>query len=248
MRRPRPDRPEPGTPALARSPPSDAAARRADRRHRPRGRALPPARRRASGPAHRDRHACERCLGRRQLRARRARHRPGPRPADARPRLRLPPRRAARRACRRDAVGGGGGGPGAQTLHGRAASRRRAPAVRLGDEESALRVLSLALKFAVELAAFTAFGYWGAHVGGGATSVFLAIAAPALAIVLWALLAAPRSTRRLPRSARVPFELGVFVLAVAALFAAGASTAAAVLALLVATSTALLFRFEQWEA
>ena len=110
-----------------------------------------------------------------------------------------------------------------------------------------LRALSLGLKFLLELAAFAAFAYWGASVGSGAISVVLAIAAPALAIVLWGLLAAPRSRRRLATAARIPFELSVFGLAIVALFVAGARVAAVVLAVLVATSTTLLARFDQWE-
>jgi hypothetical protein len=106
-----------------------------------------------------------------------------------------------------------------------------------------VRTFSLALKFLLELAAFAAFAYWGASV-----SIVLAIAAPALAIVLWGLFAAPRSERRLPLPARVVFETAVFVLAVVALLAAGALIAAIVLAVLVAISTALLTRLDQWEA
>ena len=34
-----------------------------------------------------------------------------------------------------------------------------------------MRVLSLTLKFVMELAAFAAFGYWGASVGSGTTAV-----------------------------------------------------------------------------
>ncbi len=113
---------------------------------------------------------------------------------------------------------------------------------------SMLRGLSLALKFLIELAAFAAFAYWGASIGSGAVSVVLAIAVPAVAIVLWARLAAPRSKRRLARTARIAFELTVFGLAIVALFVAGAPIAAVVLAALVATSTALLTRFDQWEA
>jgi hypothetical protein len=111
-----------------------------------------------------------------------------------------------------------------------------------------MRVLSLALKFVVELAAFAAFAYWGASAGSGATAVLLAIAAPGVAIALWALFAAPRSERRLPTAARVPFELAVFGLAVVALLAAGAPVAAVVLAMLAIASTVLLFRFDQLEA
>ncbi len=79
-----------------------------------------------------------------------------------------------------------------------------------------MRVLSLALKFVVELAAFAAFAYWGASLGSGAVSVALAIAVPSLAIV--------------------------------ALLAAGAPVAAVVMAVLAATSAALLTGFDQWEA
>jgi uncharacterized protein DUF2568 len=111
-----------------------------------------------------------------------------------------------------------------------------------------MRALSLALKFLVELAAFAAFGYWGASLGNGAMAVVPAIAAPVVAIVLWALFAAPRSERRLPTGARVAFELSIFGLAVVALVAAGAAAAAIVLAVLAVASTALLARFDQWEA
>jgi Protein of unknown function (DUF2568) len=106
-----------------------------------------------------------------------------------------------------------------------------------------MRVFSLALKFLLELAAFAAFAYWGAGV-----SIVLAIGAPALAIVLWGVFAAPRSERRLPMPARIVFETGVFLLAVVALLAAGELVAGIVLAVLVAISTALLTRFDQWEA
>ena len=104
------------------------------------------------------------------------------------------------------------------------------------------------MKFLLELAAFAAFAYWGASVGSGATSVALAIAAPVVAIVLWGLLAAPRSSRRLAPAARIPFELSVFCLAVVALLVAGAPGAGVVLAVLVVTSTVMLTRFDQWEA
>ncbi|MDX6640183.1 MAG: hypothetical protein QOF12_1194 [Solirubrobacteraceae bacterium] len=111
-----------------------------------------------------------------------------------------------------------------------------------------MRALSLALKFGVELAAFAGFAYWGASLANGAGAVVLALAAPALAMVLWGLFAPPRSRRRLPTGPRVAFELAVFGSAVAALLLAGAALAALILAVLAATSTALLARFDQWEA
>src|SRR4051794_4394015 len=110
-----------------------------------------------------------------------------------------------------------------------------------------MRTASLALKFLLEVAAFAAFAYWGASTGGGATSVALAIAAPAVAIGLWAVLAAPRSARRLPTRPRIAFEASVFGLAVVALFTAGAAVAAILLGVLSVASFALLARFDQWE-
>jgi hypothetical protein len=104
-----------------------------------------------------------------------------------------------------------------------------------------VRIFSLALKFLLELAAFAAFAYWGATV-----SIVLAVAAPALAIVLWGLFAAPRSERRLPLPQRIAFESAVFLLAVVALLVADELVLAIVLAVLVALSTALLTRFDQW--
>ena len=99
-----------------------------------------------------------------------------------------------------------------------------------------------------ELAAIAAFAYWGASVGGAVISVLLAVATPALMIVLWAVLAAPRSERRLPLKARVPFELSVFCLATFALIAAGAPVAAAIFAVVVVVNAVLLTVLEQWEA
>jgi hypothetical protein len=110
-----------------------------------------------------------------------------------------------------------------------------------------VRAFSLALKFLVELAAFAALAYWGASVGSGIVSVLLAVAAPAVAIVLWGLFAAPRSSRRLRTNARIPFELAVFAVAAIALRAAGATTAAICFAAVAAISAALLARFDLWE-
>jgi hypothetical protein len=106
---------------------------------------------------------------------------------------------------------------------------------------------NLLLKFLLELAALAAFAYWGGTVGDGAVSVLVAIAAPALAAALWGTFAAPRARRRLRLAYRVPFELAVFALAVAALFAVGAPVVAIVLALLVAANAVILTAFDQWE-
>jgi ABC-type spermidine/putrescine transport system permease subunit II len=58
-----------------------------------------------------------------------------------------------------------------------------------------MKPANLAVKFLLELAAFAAFAYWGAETGTGATAVVLAILAPAAAVAIWSVFAAPRSSR-----------------------------------------------------
>jgi Protein of unknown function (DUF2568) len=110
-----------------------------------------------------------------------------------------------------------------------------------------IKPANLALKFLLELAAFGAFAVWGADVGSGAFAVILAVVAPLVAVLLWGRFAAPRSTHRLPRSARIPFELGVFLLAALVLLGAGHAAVAAVLGALVALNALGLTAFDQWE-
>ena len=111
----------------------------------------------------------------------------------------------------------------------------------------ALKAANLAVKFVLEVAAVAAFAHWGATVAGGAVSVVIAIGAPLLAAVMWGILAAPRSTRRLSPATRVPFELGVLGLAALALLAAGSLLAATVFASVVIVNAALLTTLRQWE-
>lgn len=111
-----------------------------------------------------------------------------------------------------------------------------------------LRAANLALKFLIELSAIAAFAYWGSSTAGGVPAVLLAIAAPAAGIALWGTLAAPKAKRRLRTSFRVPFELTVFALAVAALLAATATATALVLGAAVLVNAASLTALRQWEA
>jgi hypothetical protein len=112
----------------------------------------------------------------------------------------------------------------------------------------ALASANLAVKFLLELAALALFGYWGAVVGDGIFAVVLAVAAPALMVVVWGVFAAPRSARRLPAPARIPLELGVFALACAAGFAAGATVAATVFGVVVVLNAVGLTAFGQWSS
>jgi hypothetical protein len=112
---------------------------------------------------------------------------------------------------------------------------------------AALKTVNLALKFALELGAIAAFATWGASVGSGAGAVALAIGAAAVAILLWGVFAAPRSTHRLPLAARVPFELGVFALATAATLDALGPLPAIVFGALAILNVVLLTALRQWD-
>jgi hypothetical protein len=61
-----------------------------------------------------------------------------------------------------------------------------------------MKSAALAVKFGLEVAALASFAYWGATLPGAVLSASLAIAAPLATAWLWGVLAAPRSTRRLP--------------------------------------------------
>ncbi len=111
-----------------------------------------------------------------------------------------------------------------------------------------LRAANLALKFLLELAAIASFAVWGASTGSGAASILLAIAAPAVAIVLWGRFAAPRSVHRLALRPRLVFEAGVFGLAVVALLAAGSPGLAIVFGAIAVVNAAALAALGQLEA
>jgi hypothetical protein len=107
---------------------------------------------------------------------------------------------------------------------------------------------NLLVKFLLELAALVAFGWWGSSVGNGVVPVVVAIGLPIVVAVLWALLAAPRASRRLPIRVRLPFELGVFALATLAFAGGGSAAAAVVFACIAAANAVLLTVWRQWEA
>jgi len=113
---------------------------------------------------------------------------------------------------------------------------------------SALAAANLALKFVLELAALALLAYWGAVAGAGFGAVALAVAAPAIMIVLWARFAAPRSRHRLAVPARIPLELGLFALAAAAGYAAGAVISATIFAVAAALNAVGLTAWKQWES
>ena len=85
----------------------------------------------------------------------------------------------------------------------------------------AAKTLNDVLLFAVELAAWAAFGVWGWHAGQGPWRWVAAVGLPLVVIGLWAVLAAPRSERRLPDPALFAFQLLVFLAGAGLLVLAG---------------------------
>ena len=103
-----------------------------------------------------------------------------------------------------------------------------------------LRNANLALAFLVELAMLVALGY----AGWAATDIWwlrylLLIGWPALAIVLWAIWAAPKSGRRLPAPALLLFKLAIFAVTAFLLWAAGQAPAALLFGIVAASNLGL---------
>jgi hypothetical protein len=103
-----------------------------------------------------------------------------------------------------------------------------------------LHALNEGLAFLLELAAIAALAWWGFTAGGNVlVNVLLGVGAPAAAIVLWGLFAAPR--------ARFTIALPLVLLVKAAVFGAGAlaldgvghATAAVAFAVIALLNTAL---------
>jgi hypothetical protein len=104
-----------------------------------------------------------------------------------------------------------------------------------------IKVACLLVAFLLELAVLGSALYWGFAVSPDLAVRLLA--GPGVAVLLavaWGIFASPRAARPLRGTARAAFEVAWFATGVALLAAAGAGIAAAVLALVYVTNTALL--------
>ncbi len=104
-----------------------------------------------------------------------------------------------------------------------------------------MRVLSLVLRFLLELAMLAALAVWGFTVGGGTvTKIVLGVGAPLAAAIVWGLFIAPKATRRLDDPARFTLELFLWMAGGLALLAAGHPGWALIFGTLVAGSLGLM--------
>lgn len=100
---------------------------------------------------------------------------------------------------------------------------------------------NLLLRFLLEIAMLVAFGVWGFATGDATwQKLLLGIGAPAIALVAWGALVAPRARRRLRDPSRLVVEVILFGLAGAALWSAGAPGWALALVLVAAANIAVL--------
>jgi len=101
---------------------------------------------------------------------------------------------------------------------------------------------NLALRFALELCALAALGYWGFTTDSGtAAAIALGLGAPALAAFLWGAFVAPRRmVETAPPALRLVVEVAVFAGAATALHAAGAGAAGIALAVVWAINKSVL--------
>lgn len=90
--------------------------------------------------------------------------------------------------------------------------------------------LNLALRFALELVAWFAPGYWGWTQHDGPARILLGIGLPVLVMAVWGIFRVPNDPGpapvAIPGPLRLGIEVAVFVAAVVAFAAAGSRTAA----------------------
>ena len=93
---------------------------------------------------------------------------------------------------------------------------------------------TLVIRFMVEVVGIGALGYWGLQTStDGFARIVLAIAAPIVLIVVWALIVAPKATNALSQPQRDLIGTGLLLLAAVALAIAGQPTLALVFAAVV---------------
>lgn len=109
-----------------------------------------------------------------------------------------------------------------------------------------LQNVNLVLAFLLELGVLVALGYWGFHTGQGmVVKIGLAVGAPVIAIIFWALFGAPKATWALPGNWHLIVAAVFFGAAVVALFSAGQRQWAIVFALLVVLNHILIYVWAQ---
>lgn len=102
------------------------------------------------------------------------------------------------------------------------------------------------IAFLLELGLFFIVGFWGFRQGQTSIAKYaFAIIFPMMAIVLWGIFAAPKSSNRLAFPVRLIFEMGLFMLASVLLYTTGNTTWAITFALTALISEIIAFVSKQ---
>ena len=105
----------------------------------------------------------------------------------------------------------------------------------------AAQSLTLATRFLVEVAALVAYAWWGWHLPTSLqVRILAAVGTPAVAAVVWGLLAAPKAPVHLAPPLLVALQVVVLGGAVAALASAGRTTLAVILGVVALVDGVLL--------
>jgi len=104
-----------------------------------------------------------------------------------------------------------------------------------------MQAINLALRFLLELSGLAALAFWGWSVAEPPLRYALALGAPALLIVVWAMVVAPKADNPIPRPTRVVLGSLLLLGAAGMLALAGEPVVALVLALVIVANTVLLF-------
>jgi quinol-cytochrome oxidoreductase complex cytochrome b subunit len=106
---------------------------------------------------------------------------------------------------------------------------------------NALVGLLLAIRFALEIAALVALGYWGFETADGIVGVVLGVGAPLVAAVIWGTFVSPKASVKLAEPLRLAVELLIFAAATVALADEGRSALAVAFAAVVLAHIALMY-------
>jgi hypothetical protein len=111
---------------------------------------------------------------------------------------------------------------------------------------AALRVINLAVRFLLELAALGAFAYWAAYVEAPlAARILLAIFLPIAIATFWGLFVSPKARFSTGHLGQVTLGLLVFLIAAGALSLRGLSLLAVAFACTAVVSSVLLYALPQ---
>jgi hypothetical protein len=108
-----------------------------------------------------------------------------------------------------------------------------------------MKAANLMLAFLLELCALAALGYWGFHTGMGIGKFILAVGAPVVFAIIWAIAIAPKSVLRLPGPLSFILGVALLLLTDGLLAAAGAAVLAVAFAIVILLNAALRYIWHQ---